>query len=407
MRRIKYVICALWLLAPIISVAQYSSYQFVRPITGVSDTWHSIDLPDELYGKVSTSLRDIRIIQVNGSDTLEVPYFIKKPKSNQEEINFEVINQTKDAGGYYYTFKLTEAKSVDQIRLQFSANNFDVKLKLEGSQDQKAWFEILDNYRILSIQNELTDYQFTSLKFPKTEYSYYRLYVAHPEDLGFISAGISRKLVSDVRYRNYETINFTAEDNKTTKQTLVTADFEVAVPVSFVTIDVADSLDFYRGIDIQYLKDSFETEKGWRYNYQSLFTGTLSSLEENTFRCSGTVVRRLRVEVSNNDNQPLHIRGVSAKGVVKTLIARFNNDTGSYYLLYGNREARKAKYDLKNFASSVPGELVTLTLGNETATEKVEEEVGALFENQWWFWAIIVLVIALLGFFSVKLLKGE
>ena len=57
--------------------AQFGDYSYKRSINGITDQWHSLDLPDNIYEKVSPKLVDIRIIEVNGVDTLEVPYIVK------------------------------------------------------------------------------------------------------------------------------------------------------------------------------------------------------------------------------------------------------------------------------------------------------------------------------------------
>ena len=47
--------------------------------------------------------------------------------------------------------------SLVQIKLSFKQENFDWKVKLEGSNDNKVWFTVVTDYRILAIKNSNTD----------------------------------------------------------------------------------------------------------------------------------------------------------------------------------------------------------------------------------------------------------
>lgn len=388
-----------------LSTAQFNDYRYMRPLDGVNEQWHSLALPDDIYGKISTQMSDIRIIEIEGADTLEVPYLIKNPKPKYEELSFEVINQTSNSTGFYYTFKVEADQPVDQIKVNFERVNFDLRVKLEGSQDQKEWFNILENYRIVSIKNNLTDYQFTTLKFPKTQFEYYRLSVPTGENPNFQSAGMSRRVEADVEYRQYNPIAFDVTENVKKKQTSMIADFEMPVPLSSVSIKVEEVVDYYRSFIIQYLSDSFATEKGWKYNYQTIHRGTLSSLDDNEFRFSTTVAQKLKIIVNNNDNRPLEIKGIMGKGEVRELVVRFEAP-GDHYLLYGHENPRKPNYDIKNFQSSIPEDLKPLTLGAEQFILQAQSDTEPLFTNQWWFWALMIGIIGLLGWFSMKMVRG-
>src|SRR5690606_40823506 len=59
--------------------------------------------------------------------------------------------------GYFFTFEMPAREPINQLYLQFKEKNFDWKIRLEGSHDQQEWFTIADDYRIVSISNQLTD----------------------------------------------------------------------------------------------------------------------------------------------------------------------------------------------------------------------------------------------------------
>ena len=85
-------------------------YDYKREITGITDTWHKIVLPDDLFGKVQNDLNDIRIYGITEQDTLEAPYILKTLTGSTKwiDIPFQLINQSHKANGYFFTFKLSK-----------------------------------------------------------------------------------------------------------------------------------------------------------------------------------------------------------------------------------------------------------------------------------------------------------
>ena len=104
------------------SFGQIKQFGYKRELSGIKDQWHSIVLPNEVFGKVSQDISDIRIFGVKESrDTVEAPYILRlaKEKVSQKEVTFNLINQSKNDKGYYFTFELTGENQVNQILLDF------------------------------------------------------------------------------------------------------------------------------------------------------------------------------------------------------------------------------------------------------------------------------------------------
>jgi hypothetical protein len=80
---------------------------------------------------------------------------------------------------------------------------------------------------------------------------------------------------------------------------------------------------------------------------------------------------------------------------------------GSNYLCYGNADSRMPSYDIAHFAEKIPDELTAVTLG---AVEDLRAPVvtrSPLLESKRWLWAVIVVMIALLGYFTMKMMKQK
>jgi hypothetical protein len=397
------------------SFGQLKQYDFKRELQGVKTSPNDINLykiilPNEIFAKVMDNLADIRVYRINESkDTMEVPYILRvdSDKTSKKEVAFDLFNQSKNNKGYYFTFEVPKDRPVNQIKLEFKQQNFDWKLALEGSQNQEEWFSIIDDYRILSIKNNLTDFKFTTVSFHASSYRYFRLLVKSDLKPELTTAKLSLDEVSKGNFRKYLINTIKTDEEKKNRQSIINIDLQQTVPVSFLKINIQDKFDFYRPVTIRYLTDSFKTEQGWIYNYNTLTSGTLNSIEKNEFGFNSTILKKLRIIIDNNDNEPLKIDSVNVMCYEHELIARFN-EPGNYFLVYGNKNARKPNYDLSRFSDKIPATLTALELGDEQLIdkEKINKE-EPLFQNKAWLWLIMAFIIIVLGWFSFNMMRKK
>ena len=350
MRPIFNLLCLFFLFHTSVTKGQVLQYKYKRELSEIKDKWNRIELPDEIFEKTSSGLEDIRIIGVtNDLDTIEVPFIlqVKNGKEKTKIINFKTINTSKNQEGHYFTFEILGGESINQIDLNFEQKNFDWRVKLEGSHDQKSWFTLISDYRILSIHNESADYRFTKLEFADAKYQYYRLSVDSQDSPKLTSAEILKTEFSEATHKEYRINNFRVEEIKDTKQTELDINLQMTLPINSIRFNISSPFDFYRPIKIMALKDSMKTEKGWKFNYQTLATGILNSLEKGEFSFNSTRVKKLKVLISNNDNQALKIQGIEIRGYEHELIFRIDEDA-RYFLFYGCTDATRPSYDIEH-----------------------------------------------------------
>lgn len=390
---------------------QQPQYRYQREVQGVTDQWHKMVLPDDIFEQVLPDLSDLRILGFTANkDTIEVPYLLSVAKEEvvHKEISFQLLNTTHNEKGYYFTFEIPTVVAVNQIKLNFEQQNFDWRLQLEGSQDQNTWYTIVDDYRILSIKKGGTDFQFTDMAFPNSKYRFFRIFIKSQEEPTLVSTNITQKEVTAGAYRTYPLEATITKENKSTKQTEIELELASAVPISRIKIAVLDTIDYYRPLSIQYLTDSVETAKGWKYNYLTLGSGILNSLGDNEFKLDGnTIVKKLKILIHNQDNRPLSIGKIEVEGYVYELVARFT-EKASYRLVYGNKRIGKPHYDIGRFRDKIPTKMTALSLGAPLQIAAEEQvSVVPLFENKTWLWAIMLAIILLLGWFSLRMINSK
>jgi Protein of unknown function (DUF3999) len=407
-QRFNYLFSILFIFLIFNLSAQIEKYNYKRALKGISSDWHKINLPDNIYSKVNPNYNDIRIYGVSaGNDTIEAPYVFQTSEGTlkDESIAFKLLNQTSNASGYFYTFQISEDVSINEIVLNFDQKNFDWKLKLEGGNDQSQWFTITDNYRIVAINNALTDYTFSTINFPDVKYRYFRLQVIANEKPNLVEPKINRTVSANGQYKRY-TVKLLKND-LVAKQSIIEVALQDKVPVSFVQFKIKNKYDYYRPFTIAYLIDSTQTQKGWIRNYAELASGTLSSLEKNNIVVENVLAKQFRITIENSDNEALQIDSIIVQGAIQNIMARFDKKA-DYYLVYGNNMADAAHYDIENFSNKIPTEATALELGSEELIpHAAAKPAEALFKNKYWLWGIMGLIIVLLGGFSLRMMKKQ
>ena len=406
----KIKLCAFFVLMSSFAFGQMKDFKYKRELKSIDKPWHQITLPNEMYGKISQDLSDIRIFGIKANnDTIEAAYVLKKNDQTitNKGVSFKIINQSFNENGVFYTFEIPAAQTINEINSTFKNENFEWKVNLEGSNNQIEWFKILENSRILSIKNPSTNFRFTKLIFPDSQYKYYRIFIKTKDKVVLNDARVLLNETQNGIYRDFSVKKQTISENKKTKQTEINIDLEMAVPVSLVKISTSNQFDFYRPISIQYLSDSVKTEKGYIYNYETIGNGTLNSLDKNEFKTNTTTAKKLKIIIENNNNPILNIGKIEVKGFTNQLVVRFVEDA-NYFLVYGNENAETPTFDIINFTDKIPENLTDLTLGTETLIDKkAATKAQPLFENKYWLWGIMLIIIALLGWFSLKMMKKE
>lgn len=389
--------------------AQIENHSYKRKLSPPSNLWHEVVLPEAIFKSINTNFSDLRIIGFNSSnDTIEVPYIITNSSKEivYKKIPFQLINASKNNNGYFWTFETPIDKIINEINLSFENKNFDWNIHLEGSNNQNEWFTIHEKYRILSIHNNEIDFNYTNVKFPKSNYNYYRISVNSNEVPILKKATLSLQTIEKIAMHHCVIKKMAQKNNNTTTE--IDIELHNKYPINKLSLTVADTLDFYRPIIIKQLKDSVKTEKGWIYNYTTLTSSIINSTEASEFHFNPTFLNKLKIIIYNNNNAPLTIDTITTKGFVYKLVARFSDLSSQYFLYYGNTSSTAPSYDIVNFKDKIPTGITQLKLSEE---EKIihekEQEAQPLFYNNIWLWSIIIVLILFLSWASLKMLKSK
>jgi hypothetical protein len=243
------------------------------------------------------------------------------------------------------------------------------------------------------------------LKFPSSQFNYYRLLVKSKDKPKLNKAYFTEQLTTKGEYRHYKVNSVSTIFEQDTKQTIVNVKFDQPIRGNQVEFFIKEDFDYYRNFKLQYLKDSIKTERGWKKIYSHLMNGVLSSLEENKFQIENTTFQELQLSINNGNNTPINVDSISVKGPIYKLSARFLEDA-KYFLVYGKSFDQRPTYDVAQFQENIPKNLNHLSLGVHKVIKKKESKTSSpLFENVYWLYGLMFVIIVVLGWFSIGMIK--
>ncbi len=378
--------------------------------TELSSGWHSFSIPAEISTKTKPGYSDLRIFAINDkNDTTEVPYVLQNSTSSsqKEAENFSILNKTKRDGRFYYTLEQKEVtKKLNEIKLSFSDNNFDLKVTLEGSRNQEEWFEILKDYRITAIQNSRADFQFTTLFTNFSSYKYYRLHYAAPKDPVLINAqhDLSMKQNEGSWWQHKSSIE-KVENLKKEKQTVCLIVLPKPLPVSLVQFYIQDTIDFIRTARIQAIPWPEKNTGTDEEKFINITAGTLNSFDKQQFELDEIITQRIKIIISNNDNAPLTIDSIILKSSKKLLITRVP-EASTYLMMYGNKALAAPQYDLAEVLLKMQlPDFGNVTVGAEE--RNLPEKPKSWWESNTWLYALMGLIMVMLGGFTLKMMRRK
>ena len=408
----KYFFYSIIFLSALPSVAQIDSYSFKRQLNKVEKgSYYTLFLSPEVIARSKSDLSDVRIYNITENDTTEVPYLLNWLGSNIKEVSipFELINDTyNEKCCSYVTLKFPKKQAINQIKLNVSDSNFDKRLKIEGSNDNKEWFTIKEHLRIVRFRSASEDYSYTTLNFNESEFTYFR--IKFDDDgsprINVTEAYAFENQLIEGTYNDLKITDKKQTENKKEKTSKIIVDFPYSYLVNYITLKSNSKNDFYRNINVYGSTGTLKTGKGDVENWYMINTSVFSSIESNTIFCNNAKTKKLKIEIINYDNEPIIIDEIKAFSEQCQLVANLPQ-SDNLYLAYGKENDNAPNYDLIHFKDKIPNELSNVDYGTEQVKLISINKPEQLIKSKIWLWVVMGVVLVIIGYFALSMLKKE
>lgn len=402
----------LFTLIPAFLFSQADRYSFKRKLNSVENPgFYSISVLPEIIAQCKSNLNDIRIYNFTGKDTAEIPYVLEWQGATYREkaISFDRINDTyNEKCCSYLTLKINKKQIINRIKLDIADANFDKWVMIEGSSDNKNWFTIKEHLRIVRFQNRNEHFEYTTLDFQNTEYTYYRLKFDDDgsKPIAVITAYAYEIDETPGNYHELKILNSKQTENKNEKSSELIVEFPFNYRIDHITIKSNTKKDFYRNINLYRSGGIVHTAGGDKEYWYIINKAIFSSIGKNAISCNNERIQKLKIQISNYNDEPVEINEVKAFAEKCHLVADLPV-SGNIHLTYGKANDNSPTYDLIHFKEKIPDALLTINYGAEEVLPLPSVAKGALVENKNWLWLSMSAIVLLIGFFSFRMLKKE
>ncbi|MGB1000002.1 MAG: DUF3999 family protein [Flavobacteriales bacterium] len=400
-------LCSFWASAQTIDSSKTAVYY---PITGVEQGWNQLEIPTDILLKQHEG-HAIQVFYMDETDSLEIPFRVKIHRSGrlyQQKKRLKLINPSQKGNRYFYTFENAKKAELRQINIETPLANFNWKVRLEGSENQKNWKRILSDYQMLGLQTNQTDYKFTELHFRLSNYRYFRLSFESVENPNIQNAYYfhqKKEQLAEASLVDFQTVE--RKEDKKNKSTRWTYDFGKTQAIDYFEIEGKHFNFFNRQLTLHQFRDSVELDGTWHKRFRYARSHRLVSEQRMPFRSPKSSIQYLQIEVDNQDD--LALDSLSLKAFIHKRTLTFKAPkTGRYELYYGNVYQSNRNYNLTQ--NQIDTLSSVFEVGLAQAVPKVfyleqENKLETDTENLI-LWIVLVAVVALLGYFSFKMLSN-
>ena len=393
-------------LIPIL-IANFSLAQnYQGKINKVSENGlHQILLTPEVR---SASQNNIDFLRIFDSKNNEIPYvFYEGKSSNSSSKNFTIISKTAVPNVATSIIISNEnALNIDHLTLKIANTDVDKKYNISGSNDQKEWFGLVSNQKVIGLNDAGENFVERDFAFPLNNYKFLKIDFIDKNSLPINILGASLEESLSVAQSKTELQNFSQkiETDKKLKQTKITITFPTPQVIDGIGFDISSPSYFLR--DARILINKSRVYKKSTENYvENISAFQLNSKSKNRFDVQSFFAKEFTIEIDNQDNPALEISKINLFQLPVSILTDLKSNEN--YTLKIDSTWSAPQYDLANSGIDFNQSYPVATISN---LEKLEQSKSKEAEKTFWqtplfMWICIVLAVAIIGYFAIGLVK--
>lgn len=392
---------AILLCAGIHVAAQPDAYQWQSTVHGLNgEGYYRLLLSPDVRARAASDGADLRLVDSTGD---YVPYLLRSetPETQVQDQTLLPVSSSVDAKTETITIENKNAHKLSQLVLTLRNKAQSTPVQLSGSDEGQQWFDINSDI-VLSPSYEMHADTFDQqISFSTVSYKYLRLTVRVYKSIpiNIIRAAVQKPVLTSGKYSAIPAPKITQRDSA--KRSYVLLEYQDNYTIDQIDINATGPKFYHRQISF-YTPDT----SGW----MPVGTAVLSSAGGNEITLS-TRTKQLLIIIENEDNKPLHIDSVLTLQLNSYLLGYLDADR-NYFVVFGNAKAQKPNYDLAYFEDSIRSHVLKeISCGPISKnsiipnTEPIKKTTTAKGLSKWWIWPVLISILALLLFFTVRMSK--
>ncbi len=371
------------------------------------EAYYKIVLSPGLIGLLNENESNLRLHKELGE---EQPFYIISDVPSSKESKFiEYQIQNKESIKDSITrieFTNTKKESINNISIVVTNTDVNKNARLSGSDNQKEWFVIKDNYLLNRMSNSDKTTEFKILKFPLINYQYLRLEIEDKKQLpiNILKIGYYEDYKTKVEKTVYPVdYTFLKDSNKTSYYKV---DFGTKKYFENIQFNIRNENNYSRNSRLKERTEYLDRKKNSIIAFNTIGSFRLNSNESNEYSFGPSKHSELYLEIDNKDDSPLQISSMKASFLNKYLVAKLEQES-EYKIKIGDKSLTKREYDIHKFKDEIVINTTVLSHEkmNKINVSKTKVKNTSIFESSYIVWGSIIIVGLFLAFVSFKMIK--
>lgn len=398
--KIKFVII-LFFIAPFLR-AQDIYEASLAPVN--SSGYYIFKAPLELYQFSKVDFSDVRIVDSNKH---QVPYLLTDLGS--EKIMFNAITlplikkNVVPNGKSFYVFKNENGFLINKLYLTTNTSNVAKSFWVEGSYDGNEYFAITSKSFLVAIGNQNKGKTETMFELPTTTYSFVKLWMNDEKYAPLEIIKLEKHNESVLNFDNTFSINADSIRllSQANKSSFYKISFKDSIIINSLKLNINTTNELYnRNASL-----ALDFDPAQPHKFNATFSRLISNKENVIAFDRNVKLKCIYLKIDNEDNPALPILSATGIGVYKQ-IACYLQANNSYTIQTGNYTLQAPVYDVSTYKDSVLKIAHSIDFRNLEFVKINTETAGfTFFKSKKLVWIILIFVLAILGFFALKMIK--
>ena len=361
--------------------------------------FYKILLSPELISYSNSDYADIRLFDSKGK---EVPYLLKEEALATSVSGFTEYKLLENK--HLPDKKLTRIwienpskKIISSLGVVVRNTEITKEITLKGSDNKTDWY-IIQKSSFYSGDKFNETSEIITLNFPNSDYQYFEISIndQKKDPIQVLKVGYYGSQLYNGTYTQIPVKEIQQTDSSN-KHSYIHIKFAIPYELSRLELEI-DGPELYQRNCIVGQNVSNKHESTFEIEDQFEIVSNKPAVWET----SKLNVSELTLIIENADNAPLKLKEVKAFQLNKYIIVKLTKNE-EYTVKTGNSQLSFPDYDLKYFTENIPEEVSVLKTRNLSVSST--QEASKTIFSKTVLWAVIIVVIGLLGFFSIKLVR--
>ena len=385
--------------------AQTESYKFYSRLDSVQASgFYKVALTPELNAHLKTDYSDIRIIN---SSNKWIPHMLRNPAGESSDtqlwidFKFTKTENTRLNTTLEIENKRTLISNINLVIRNTAAERF---CTLSGSDDRVNWFIINDSILLNPVPAETRSENTFQINFPSSSYKFFKLIIHNnnkdPFDIKRVVQITSAAAMLHAENKLIKNPAPRIEQKDSGKISYIKITQQQPYQFDNISLQLSGVKYYSRKVNlyIPYSDNNSFSNPG-----QLLKSFTASNNSTLSFNVPLTKCLVFYLLINNEDNLPITVQVVKT-AISNRYITAYLEAGNNYKLIMDNEAAIMPDYDLLKLNSKIPDSIASLQVGKITAFTENQPAPTAAKNNKWILWLAIATALAILLFFTYKML---